>query len=81
MKSELRGTLGIILKSRDWHLSGRDINILQMIALGYTIKNIAFSYSISTHTLKKYKARIFNVIGAENTAHAVAIAMRAGLIT
>lgn len=79
MRSDNLGILEIIQRS-NYRLSIRDIRILQMTADSYYEKDIADILHLSHRTIKKSKGRIYNEIGAECAAHAVAIAFRKGLI-
>jgi DNA-binding NarL/FixJ family response regulator len=61
-------------------LSRRESEILQKIAFGATTKEIAHDLSISPHTVKTHLERIFEKLGANDRAQAVAIALRRGLV-
>lgn len=56
-------------------LSEREVEIMNLLSKGYTIKNIAEQLHISGSTVSTYKARIFeklevdNIIDLANTAH------------
>jgi DNA-binding CsgD family transcriptional regulator len=41
---------------------------------------VAAALGISTRTVEQHKQRIFERLGVQNQAHAVAIALRAGLL-
>jgi DNA-binding NarL/FixJ family response regulator len=62
------------------HLSRRELQILQMLAYGATTKEIAHQLGISPHTVKTHIERIFEKLGANDRAQAVAIALRKGLV-
>ena len=66
------------LKSR---ITFRDIQILDRIAGGNTNKQIAYTLGISEQTVKNHLSSIFCKLNANDRAHAVALAMRQGLIT
>ena len=61
-------------------LSKREREILQKIANGATTKLVAVELGISPHTVKTHLERIFEKLGANDRAQAVAIAIRTGLV-
>ena len=61
-------------------LSRREIEILQRVAYGSTTKEVADQLGISFHTVKTHLERIFEKLGANDRAQAVAIAIRQGLV-
>jgi two-component system nitrate/nitrite response regulator NarL len=61
-------------------LSARESEILQRVAYGATTKEVARSLGISPHTVKTHLERIFEKLGANDRAQAVAIAFRLGLV-
>jgi DNA-binding NarL/FixJ family response regulator len=64
----------------DAPLSKREVQILQMVAYGATTKEVAHDLGISPHTVKTHLERIFEKLGANDRAQAVAIAIRRGLV-
>jgi two-component system response regulator DegU len=64
----------------DTPLSRRESQILQKIAYGATTKEVAHDLGISPHTVKTHLERIFEKLGANDRAQAVAIAIRKGLV-
>ena len=64
----------------DAPLSRREKEILQMVAFGSTTKEVAHDLGISPHTVKTHLERIFEKLGANDRAQAVAIAIRKGLV-
>ena len=64
----------------DAPLSRRETEILQMVAYGSTTKEVAHDLGISPHTVKTHLERIFEKLGANDRAQAVAIAIRRGLV-
>jgi DNA-binding NarL/FixJ family response regulator len=64
----------------DAPLSKRETEILQMVAYGSTTKEVAHDLGISPHTVKTHLERIFEKLGANDRAQAVAIAIRKGLV-
>jgi two-component system, NarL family, response regulator DegU len=61
-------------------LSRRESQILQKVAYGATTKEVAHDLGISAHTVKTHLERIFEKLGANDRAQAVAIAIRKGLV-
>jgi DNA-binding NarL/FixJ family response regulator len=61
-------------------LSARESQILQSVAYGATTKEVARTLGISPHTVKTHLERIFEKLGANDRAQAVAIAFRLGLV-
>ena len=61
-------------------LSRREIEILQKVAYGSTTKEVADQLGISPHTVKTHLERVFEKLGANDRAQAVAIAIRRGLV-
>jgi len=61
-------------------LSRREKEILQKVAYGATTKEVAHDLEISPHTVKTHLERIFEKLGANDRAQAVAIAIRSGLV-
>ena len=61
-------------------LSRREKEILQKVAYGATTKEVANDLGISPHTVKTHLERIFEKLGANDRAQAVAIAIRSGLV-
>ncbi len=67
-------------KRADMPLSKRESEILQKVAYGATTKEVAHDLGISPHTVKTHLERIFDKLGANDRAQAVAIALRMGLV-
>jgi DNA-binding NarL/FixJ family response regulator len=61
-------------------LSPREIEILQKVAYGASTKEVADQLGISFHTVKTHLERIFEKLGANDRAQAVAIAIRQGMV-
>jgi DNA-binding NarL/FixJ family response regulator len=59
-------------------LSGREREVLQLVARGATIRQIAGHLSISSKTVGNHKQRIFLKLGVRNQAHAVAVGLGEG---
>lgn len=61
-------------------LSQREMEVLQLIALGYTNQEIADRLVVSVKTVESHKARIMEKLGARNRASLVRYALAHGLI-
>jgi len=70
----------LVNKPQDAPLSKREAEILQKVAYGATTKEVASQLGISPHTVKTHLERIFEKLGANDRAQAVAIAIRQGLV-
>jgi two-component system NarL family response regulator len=67
-------------RGRSGQLSAREGAVLRLVAAGLSNRQIAEALSISERTVKFHVTAIFNKLGAENRAQAVAIAGRRGLL-
>ena len=63
------------------NLSPRERDTLALLALGYKRGDAAERLKISDHTLRCYVDSAREKLGAENTTHAVALALQSGIIT
>jgi two-component system, NarL family, response regulator len=57
-------------------LTPRERNLVLLASHGHTDDNIAHSWGMSRWTIREHWKRIFPALGADNRAHAVAIALR-----
>jgi DNA-binding CsgD family transcriptional regulator len=57
-------------------LTGREREILQLLAVGAANKQIARQLDISIHTVERHIANVYNKIGVRNRAEATAFALR-----
>lgn len=62
-------------------LSGREQEVLALIAAGVANKEIARQLQITERTVKAHATSIFNKLGVNSRAEAVAVALRRGLIS
>ncbi|HEX6580595.1 MAG TPA: response regulator transcription factor [Actinomycetota bacterium] len=67
-------------EGRTTPLSKREREILQKVADGATTRQVASDLGISPHTVKTHLERIFEKLGANDRAQAVAIAIRTGIV-
>jgi DNA-binding NarL/FixJ family response regulator len=68
-------------RGRSGLLSPREGAVLRLVAAGLSNRQIAGALSISERTVKFHVTAIFNKLGAENRAQAVAIAAERGLLS
>jgi DNA-binding NarL/FixJ family response regulator len=61
-------------------LTAREREVLRLVAGGRSSKQIARALSVTERTVKFHITSIFNKLGAENRAQAVALATRRGLL-
>ncbi|MET0865625.1 MAG: response regulator transcription factor [Nakamurella sp.] len=62
------------------HLSPRELEVVRLVADGWSNKAIASQLSLSALTVKNHLARIGRKFGVGDRAHIVAIACRGGVI-
>jgi len=61
-------------------LSRREMEVLQLIAEGYSNKEIAQKLYLSLRTIKYYSTGLYNKLGGDNRMQAVIRAREAGLL-
>jgi DNA-binding NarL/FixJ family response regulator len=61
-------------------LSAREREVLRLVAAGRSNKEIASALDVAERTVKFHVTSIFNKLGAENRAQAVALAIERGLV-
>lgn len=59
-------------------LSQRETEVLQAVALGHTMKQIAMRYNISVHTVETYRARAMEKLGLRSRVELIRHAVAAG---
>jgi len=62
-------------------LSAREIEVLQLVAEGYSNGEAGRELGLSAFTIKAHLARIGRRLGSGDRAHLVALAMRTGTIS
>lgn len=77
---KLRELISTSFANKDYNLTIREIEILQLVADGYHNRKIAQKLNISLETVKKTVSNIFQKLSASDRAEAVAIALRRRLI-
>lgn len=60
--------------------TARELEILRLLSGGLTNKDIGERLSLSPETVKSHLGSIYRKLGAEGRAHAVAVALRRGLL-
>ena len=61
-------------------LTGRELEVLQLIAVGKSNKEIASDLDLSVNTVAVHRANIMNALGLHKTAELVVYAIRNGLV-
>lgn len=62
------------------HLSEREREIIALVADGFTAQQIADKLFVSLDTVETHKRNVIKKLEANNAAHAVAKAVREGMI-
>jgi DNA-binding NarL/FixJ family response regulator len=62
-------------------LSSRELDVLALVGAGCTTREISERLAISRKTVENHKQHIFSKLQVRNQAHAVAVALRAGMIS
>jgi len=63
------------------HISEREMEIITLIAEGYSNKEVADKLFLSTHTVTTHRKNIMNKLGVNNTAGLVLFAVRENLVS
>jgi len=61
-------------------LSGRELGVLRLLVAGASNKTIAVQLSLSENTVKYHIGHIFDKLGVQSRAEAVAVALQRGLV-
>lgn len=69
-----------ILKDTENVLTGRELEVLNLIARGITNKKIAEQLSISVKTVETYRTRIMHKLDIQTTADIIKYAIKTGLL-
>lgn len=81
-----RGAVVSAMPSRDGSpttqsvLSAREQQVLELVGGGWTTREIAVRLAISPKTVEHHKQRIFAKLDVQSQAHAVAVALRSGML-
>ena len=74
------GREGSVSTLTDLRLSGREAEVLRLVADGYDTTDIAEQLAYSESTIKGVLAKLMTRLEARNRCHAIAIVLREGLI-
>lgn len=66
-------------EKQHFNLTPRQREVLQLLCVGYTMKEIANQLNISTRTAETYKYQIMEGLGVESTAELIQYAIKLGL--
>lgn len=66
---------------REHTLSGRELEVLRLIAEGHSNKSIGYALGISSKTVETYKARLMEKLALRSRVDIVRFALRHGLLT
>lgn len=61
-------------------LTGRELDVLRLVAAGFSNKEIAAHLYVGVSTVKTHLDDVYRKLGVSDRAHAVAVALRAGLL-
>jgi DNA-binding NarL/FixJ family response regulator len=61
-------------------LSPRELEVLRLVAAGFSNKEVAAHLYLSVATVKTHLDDVYRKLGVSDRAHAVAVALRAGLL-
>jgi two-component system, NarL family, response regulator NreC len=82
VSSRVAAGLELLRKARDdGGLSGREVEVLRLIALGHTSAEIADKLHLSRRTVETHRARIYRKLGLETRAQLVRYALGRHLIS
>jgi DNA-binding NarL/FixJ family response regulator len=73
------GAVRVVSRSQG-ALTGRELEVLELVAAGWRTKEVAVRLGISSKTVENHKRRIFTKLGVQNQAHAVSIALQKGFL-
>jgi len=73
--------VGIAEHHSDDLLTDREIDVLQLVAMGKANKTVADELSISDETVKSHMKSIMAKLSANDRTHAVTIAMKRGILS
>lgn len=61
-------------------LSDRELQVVELLAYGYTQDQIASQLYLSVHTVKSHIGKVLRSLDAHNSTHAVVVAHELGLL-
>jgi len=78
--SNRRATDVISSRNKDFELTSRELEILEILPTGMTVIEIAKSLFVTEATVKTHLAAIYRKLGAGNRVQAINVARKAGLL-
>jgi len=79
-KDKNQSAAPLISKKNDFNLTNREIEVLKLIAQGYTNNEISSLLFISPHTVKSHMINIFNKLSVNDRTQAAVLATRNDII-
>jgi DNA-binding NarL/FixJ family response regulator len=76
----LRRVSGHVAAAPACDMTPRELEVLRLISLGLTAKEISAEMVISPKTVERHKQRLFRKLNVQNQAHAVSVALRHGFL-
>ena len=61
-------------------VSAREVEVLKLIAAGYSNKRVADDLGVSESTVRNHVASLLDKLGADDRTHAVTVALERGII-
>jgi DNA-binding NarL/FixJ family response regulator len=80
MKAQLPGNEPAATEKNDYHLSDRETEVLKLLVDGHDYKAIAAKLFLSSHTVRKHIANIYNKLHVTSKAQAIKLATNNKLI-
>jgi DNA-binding CsgD family transcriptional regulator len=62
-------------------ITARELDVLELVAEGYTNEEIAARMGISLNTVKNHLSRLFDIFGVTNRTLLLVTAIKAGAVT
>ena len=81
VRDALERSTHVLPQTRDIPLSSRELQVLQMVAEGFSSRQIAGQIFVSTKTVETYRARIAEKLGLRSRAELVQYALESGLLS
>lgn len=70
----------VLIVPAEWELTERELEILNLLALGYSNRRIAERLYVSINTVKTHAANLYDKLGVNSRTEAVARASQAGVL-
>jgi DNA-binding NarL/FixJ family response regulator len=75
-----RKVKGVGRTGRTVRITGREREVLQLLAIGFTSEQIAKKLKVSVHTASCHRCNLIKTLGVHNSSQAVARALQLGLV-